>query len=536
MKLEENEDEEHKNEIKTADAYYRAANRFYEKGAFKKAIPLYNKAIKHARQDDPVYKYFYNRGLAFACLEEYQKAQDDILNVVALKPDYVEAWCILGLAREYLNDFEGAIEMYTKALQVNPDFRDAQNRKELVEAKKRNNKTNLVSKERSSKTGSCEYTAILEKAKNMEKEDKSEEALELIEEKLKKDPDDFQLLISKRFLRAKIDAASRPDIICGLDEAKEEIDTYVIAPLTSDNPLYTAEIVQSSKGVLLHGPPGGGKNHLTINLAKGAGIEIIEIALHEVLNMWSGESEKRLKMLFDTATENAKKGKPTIIFVNEMDALGLARSMTAESESSWSRDLRNTLRILLDEVQKIPNIIVVGATNYIWSVDDALKRPGRFGGVIMYVGPPDEKERETLFKHCARETPGHENLDFKKLAETTRWFTPDDIREVCKKVHLKLAKKNDEKIVAETKDYDTIIQKRFPVALTWLRKVAAAWLEGKIEDHIDERLLDDICQVDPIAKAKREALERDRDNAKEEAKGTKREPDKVKHQKFEYID
>jgi SpoVK/Ycf46/Vps4 family AAA+-type ATPase len=518
---------------KVADDFYREANELYEKGEFEEAIQLYNEAIL---REPAVYKYLYNRGLCYACLERYEEAQDDILRVLQLKPEYVEAWYILGLTKEYLQDLDGAIDMYKKALELNPDFKDAKNRKELVESKKRNSHSSLISKAGSSKGDSSEYAATLELVRNHEKEGRLNEVLELTEEKLKKDPDDFQLLLSRQLLKAKIEASSKPEIICGLDEAKDEIDTFVTSPLISPNPLYKAEIVQSSKGVLLHGPPGGGKNHLTTNSAKEAGIEIIEVALHEILNMWAGESEKRLKMLFDAAKDNAEKGKPTIIFVNEMDALGLARSMTANSgESSWSRDLRSTFRVLVDEVQKIPNLIIVGATNYIWSVDDALKRPGRLGGSIIYVGPPDEKARENLFKHYSCETPGHESVNFKKLAKITPWFTPDDIRDICKRVHLKLAKKNHEDEVAETKDYEQYIKKRFPVAYTWLRKVAKAWTDGEIEDNIDERLLDDICQVDLIAKAKRGALERERENIKEQPQATKYELERSKCQTPEYI-
>jgi SpoVK/Ycf46/Vps4 family AAA+-type ATPase len=507
------------NEKKTADDFYREANEFYEKGEFEQAIRLYDEAILR----EPVYKYIYNRGLAYACLERYQEAQKDILRVTELKPDFAEAWYILGLTKEYLNDLDGAIEMHKKALELNPDFKDAQNRIELIESKKRNHDSHHISKAGSSEGVSHEYAATLKQARNREKEGKFEEALELVEEKLKKDPDDFQLLLSKRAIMAKIEASSKPETICGLEEAKREINMFIIKPLTCPNKIYKAKIAQSSKGVLLHGPPGCGKNHITTNTAKKAGIIIIEAVLSEILNMWAGESEKRLKMLFEEAKANAKKGKPTILFVNELDALGLARSMIPDGEASWSRDLRNTFRVLIDDVRKIPNLIIVGATNYVWSVDDALKRSGRFGDCIIYVGPPDEKTREKMFRLYSKEIPGRESLNFKKLAKMTQWFTGADIHEICRKVLFKVGAKNNDKAVAKTKDYEQFIEKTFPVALTWLRKVAKAWVNGEIEDDLDERLLDDICQVDPFAKMKREELQRAR-------KG-----EKTGHHKHEYI-
>jgi SpoVK/Ycf46/Vps4 family AAA+-type ATPase len=491
------------NEKKTADDFYKEANDLYERGEFEKAIFLYNEAIMR----EPVYKYIYNRGLCYACLERYQEAQVDILKVLELKPNFAEGWYILGLTKEYLQDLDGAIEMYEKALELNPDSKDAQNRKELIASKRRNHDSYCISKAGSSEAVSHEYAATLDQVRNQEKEGKFEEALELVEEKLKKDPDDFQLLLSKRVIMAKIEASSKPEIVCGLEEAKDEIDMFIIKPLTNPSMLYKAKIAQSSKGVLLHGPPGCGKNHITINTAKKAGIEIIEVVLSEILNMWAGESEKRLKVLFDEAKDKAKKGKPTILFVNELDALGLARNMIPDREASWSRDLRNTFRVLIDDVKKIPNLIIVGATNYVWSVDDALKRSGRFGDCIIYVGPPDEKTREKMFRLYSSEIPGRENLNFKKLAKMTKWFSGADIHEICRKVLFKVAAKNNDKAVAKTKDYERFIEKTFPVALTWLRKAAKAWVNDEIEDDIDERLLDDICQVDPFAQKKREELQ-----------------------------
>ena len=84
--------------------------------------------------------------------------------------------------------------------------------------------------------------------------------------------------------------------------------------------------------------------------------------------------------MFETAKDAAKSGKFVIILIDELDSLGLARSITLDaSESSWSRDLRNTLRRLFNDIQGIPNLAVVGLTNCLWSVDVALRRPGRLG-------------------------------------------------------------------------------------------------------------------------------------------------------------
>lgn len=110
--------EENENENKTADDIYREANKFYEEGEFEKAIELYTEAITR----EPMYKYYYNRGLSYACQERYEEAQADILKVLELKPNFSEAWYILGLAKEYTHEYDEAIKMYEKAIESEPRF------------------------------------------------------------------------------------------------------------------------------------------------------------------------------------------------------------------------------------------------------------------------------------------------------------------------------------------------------------------------------------------------------------------------------
>ncbi|MEM2969821.1 MAG: AAA family ATPase [Candidatus Bathyarchaeia archaeon] len=490
--MEENEKESiGENEEENADYYYQKANFFYEHGEFEKAAEFYTKAIACARSDDPVYKYYNNRGLAYACLEKYQEAIADFLKVIELKPNFAEAWYLLGLAKEYIGNLQEAIEAYEKALELNPDFKDAQNRKELVLSKKRKQYSGLISR-----ASSYGQALIPEQIKKLMNEGNYSKALELVEKDLRNDPDNFHLLLLKRVIVGKIGVWHE---LCGLEEIIDMIDILIINRIKNpDHPLYKAKIAQSSTGIILHGPPGCGKTSLTMNIAKQEGVQIIEVVISEISNMWAGESEKRLTQLFETAKEMARNGKIVIIFIDELDALGINRSVTVEpGESSWSRDLRNTLRRVLDEVANIPNIIVVGATNYLWSVDSALKRDERLGTCIIYVPPPDTKTRKEMFKLYARETPGHENIDYDELARITQWFSPADIKKICRKVHFEVARKiikeGQHAKVATTEDYKRYIKNEFPTTLEWIRNVARAWMEGKIrEDELDPRLIADI--------------------------------------------
>lgn len=481
------------------DYYYRRGNEYYERGAFETAIEHYTKAISMSPDTNPdLHKYYYNRGLAYACLENYQKALLDVQKTATLKPDFAEAQYILGLCYEYMHMMDVAIEQYKKALTINPDFSDAKNRLERCESNKNKPKSETLI---SSKPSNIDYSEVLERVSRLEREGRYGEALDAVEDVLKNDRDNFNLLLCRRILVEKV-SEHDCEVVFGLEELKDAFDRLVVCPLKhAKHPLYQAPIVQSSKGITLHGPPGCGKNLFVKNAAKKAGIILIEVVLSEILSMWSGESEKRLTAVFNEAISIAKTGKPVMLFIDELDALGFARSMTPEAhEASWQRELPATFLRLFNEVEKIPNLVIVGATNCFWSVDFALKRPGRLGGAIIYVPPPDEKTRESMFRHFSKDTPGHDKIDFKRLAAHSEWDSGADINSICKDVHLTVAreivKHKRTNTKATTEDYEWYIDRKMPQTLPWARKVSSALAKGKIEDYeIDGRLLDDLRRV-----------------------------------------
>jgi SpoVK/Ycf46/Vps4 family AAA+-type ATPase len=342
-----------------SDIDYRKGNERYEKGDFDKAIEYYSKAIDESRENNPnLHKYFYNRGLACACLERYQQALSDVQKVLELKPDFAEAYYILGLCYEYMQMLDQAIEQYKKALDRNPDFKDAKNRLELAESKKRERIN------QPSKPSQQDHSETLKRVRILEEQGSYGEALTIIEEARKNDPDNFKLLGPRRILIEKI-RANKCEVIFGLEELKDTFDRIVICPLIyANHHLYQVPIVQSSKGMILYGPPGCGKNLFVRVMAKRAGITLIEVVLSEILSMWSGESEKHLTAVFENAIELAKSGKPVMLFFDEVDAIGFARGLAQElDEASWSRHLRSTFLRLFNEVEDIPNLMIIGATN-----------------------------------------------------------------------------------------------------------------------------------------------------------------------------
>jgi SpoVK/Ycf46/Vps4 family AAA+-type ATPase len=478
--------------------FYRIGNEFYEKGRFRRAVWFYNYAVLFDRSN---YKAFYNRGLAKACLENYDAAIEDFRRVLELK-NFAECHYVLGLAYEYKKSPEDAKREYREALNLDPDFKDAQNRLESCESKQAK-----ANSSHSGEAGDDQNSEVMEKARKLVDEGNISEAIATIEDALKSRPDQFHLLLYRRIL--KTGAPTDHEMVIGYDQLKAIIRRKIIIPIKyRDHPIFRkSPISKHFKGILLYGPPGCGKTMLVENLAREEGFVYIEVVMSEVLNLYYGESEKRLTAVFDRAREAAKDGTPVLIFIDECDALGHSRTITPDSnQSRLDNSLIATFLRLFNEIKNISNLAIIAATNRPWSVDEALKRPGRLGSSIIYCPPPDEETRETMFKNFSKETPDSETLDYKKLSELSAWFSGDDIRNVCADVFDEIAeetidteiKKHSEYRTQETlqERYVRYIRHRIPQTLCWMQKVAQASLRGQIEtSEIDSELRDDITRL-----------------------------------------
>lgn len=218
----------------------------------------------------------------------------------------------------------------------------------------------------------------------------------------------------------------RPDVtfadIGGLEGLKERLRMDIIYPLQRPD-LFKAYGKKVGGGVLLYGPPGCGKTHVARAAAGESGVSFISVEINQVLDMWLGESEKRLHEIFERARAEA----PTILFFDEMEAIGAARHQVRQGPG---RRLVNQLLSELDGVgSKNESILVLGATNAPWDVDPALRRPGRFDRVI-FVPPPDQGARETILKICFKDRPV-EGLDFSMVARRTARFSGADLRHLA---------------------------------------------------------------------------------------------------------
>lgn len=187
--------------------------------------------------------------------------------------------------------------------------------------------------------------------------------------------------------------------------------------------------VDVPKGILLAGPPGCGKTTIAKAMANTAGLSLFAVRSDEIVSKWVGESEKNLSLLFQAALKHA----PSVIFIDEIDALGRARSGKGQQ---WAENLLNHLLQLIDGVVKTRGLYVIGATNRADLVDPALKRSGRLNKTIE-IPLPALDERCTLFALHLSRLQIEDGVEIEELAQATRGASGADIKEICNQAGLR---------------------------------------------------------------------------------------------------
>jgi transitional endoplasmic reticulum ATPase len=203
-----------------------------------------------------------------------------------------------------------------------------------------------------------------------------------------------------------------------LEDAKQKIRELVELPLRHPE-LFKHLGIEPPKGILLIGPPGTGKTLLAKAVANEANAYFVAINGPEIMSKYYGESEARLREIF----EEAKKNAPAIIFIDEIDAIAPKREeVTGEVEKRVVAQLLT----LMDGLQERGQVVVIGATNRPDAVDPALRRPGRFDREI-WINPPDFKGRYEILLIHTRNMPLAPDVDLRKLAEATHGFSGADL-------------------------------------------------------------------------------------------------------------
>jgi len=216
--------------------------------------------------------------------------------------------------------------------------------------------------------------------------------------------------------------------IGGLHDEIQRVREMVELPLRHPE-LFQRLGIEPPKGILLHGPPGCGKTLLAKAVANESDANFLAINGPEIMSKFYGESEQRLREMFQKAQENA----PSIVFIDELDAIAPKREeVTGEVE----RRVVAQLLALMDGLEARGNVIVIGATNRVNALDPALRRPGRFDREVE-IGVPDKQGRHEILQIHTRGMPLAEDVDLKKLADMTHGYTGADLAALSREAAMK---------------------------------------------------------------------------------------------------
>ncbi len=223
--------------------------------------------------------------------------------------------------------------------------------------------------------------------------------------------------------------------VAGCDEEKEEL--LEIIDYLKDPRKYNALGAKIPHGVLLVGPPGTGKTLLARAVAGEAGAPFFSISGSDFVELYVGVGAGRVRDLFD----KAKRNRPSIIFIDEIDAVGRQRGAGLGGGHDEREQTLNQLLVEMDGFGANEGVIVMAATNRADILDTALLRPGRFDRTV-YVGLPDVKGREDILKVHARRKPLGPDIDLKAIAKTTVGFTGADLENLLNESALLAARRS----------------------------------------------------------------------------------------------
>ena len=232
------------------------------------------------------------------------------------------------------------------------------------------------------------------------------------------------------------------DNVAGCDEEKgelEELVEFLKAPKK-----FTELGARIPKGVLLVGPPGTGKTLLAKAVAGEAGVPFFSISGSDFVEMFVGVGASRVRDLF----EQAKKNAPSIVFIDEIDAVGRRRGAGLGGGHDEREQTLNQLLVEMDGFGINESVIIIAATNRADILDPALLRPGRFDRQV-YVGRPDVKGREAILRVHAKGKPMASEVDLKVVAQTTAGFTGADLANLLNEAALLTARDCKKKIDME---------------------------------------------------------------------------------------
>ncbi len=283
------------------------------------------------------------------------------------------------------------------------------------------------------------------------------------------------------------------DDIGGLEEAKTLIKEAIIYPFTRPD-LYAHYGIEVGKGALFYGPPGTGKTLLGKAAANECNATFVPIKASTILSKFVGDSEQTLREIFEAARECER----CILFFDELDALAGSRTSGGEDHS---KRLVDELLAQMDGVDTAGgNVLCLGATNAPWTIDMALRRPGRFSSSVL-VSEPDLPGREAILRIHTATRPLSNDIDLPALANYTTGYTGAELAEICRAaamIPLSQALLSGEKRNVTMQDFRAAIRKRgAPMSKAWYQKARKEIPEEERE------LFPEIFQPSGLESAKR---------------------------------
>ncbi len=289
--------------------------------------------------------------------------------------------------------------------------------------------------------------------------------------------------------------------IGGLKEEVKKVREMIEIPLKRPE-LFEKLGIAPPKGVLMHGPPGTGKTLLAKAVASESDAHFILINGPEIMSKYVGGSEENLREYFEEAEANS----PSIIFIDELDAIAPKRE---ETNGEAERRTVAQLLTLMDGLKSRGQVVVIGATNRPDSLDPALRRPGRFDREIE-IGVPDADERREILEIHTRNMPIEEDVDLNKLANTTHGFVGADLESLCKEAAMRVVRRilpeirnDDEEIPEEVLKKIIVTKDDFKSALKEIQPSALREVLVQVPDV----KWDDVGGLDDAKQELKEAIE-----------------------------